>query len=172
MLLTILGLFLNWYMLAYVGVLLALAAAIYFIPFFGGPPGLLAFVLKPSTWIAVAAGAILVTFLSNGDEINKLQQENANQAIVIDASKDSQTVVSGVLKKHRERAVDDVHLQDVINKAPPGQATDALLDEIERERCAVTPQPTNCATPPPAPTSALTPPPTPTTGDHPATVLP
>lgn len=144
MLLTILGMFFNVPVLIFGLVLLATAAAIYFVPVFGGPTKLLSLALDWRTYVAVGGVAAIILFFQSANTIKAQQNTIAVQAISATAAKDSGAVVTDLDRKKTKRAAQAAQEQTVIDHAPqptasdPSPKVDALMDEIAKERCTST----------------------------------
>jgi len=130
---SILSLFINIPMLLVILGIAAIAAIIYFTL---GPVRLIALALDWRIWIAVAAVVVLVALYNSSKTIEAQQQEIATAVVVEQASTDTATVVTRVIRKKQTRQVQAAQEQAVIDAAPVGEELDDLMDEIAREQAA------------------------------------
>lgn len=134
--LTVLGVLFNPWTALLVLALAAISAAIYYIPFLGGPVKLLQFWADPSTWIGIG-GALALIYVANATHvIQQQQQQIGQQQGVISAQGDSADAVAGNQKKKQSAASSQQRIQNAITQAPTGDEEDAVLDQIAKEQCA------------------------------------
>lgn len=115
---------------AIVVVLAVLAALIY--GYLRGAPALMKILMDLRTW---CVAAILILGLAVSD----LKKENTDLHKRIDtaeqsmkAKDDTRKTLEKRQRQRDQRAAEDTRLDEVIDNAPPGQAVDNVLDEIDR----------------------------------------
>lgn len=133
MLWSFLTMFINVPMLILALTLLGIGAAIYFTL---GPIKLLSIVLDARTWILVGGLVVGVTFWQSAHTIQQQKEEIASVETEQKAGKDSQAVVTNLIKKTQHRQTQAAIHQAIIDAAKPGDELDALLDEIQNEQTA------------------------------------
>lgn len=116
-----------------VGLLAVAAVAIWFIPGLG-PAKLLKIAVDIRTWFVIALVLALLAFVHAEQRTDKLEKQIASATQQKVADTGAQQTVQLRTTQQTKRQAQATRLQASIQRAPPGQAQDAVLDAIAAEQ--------------------------------------